>query len=262
MKGCLNSVVTLQDKYVELPEFKKHSCVNINKAVPKFKVTETEQEEGLSDTRAHTKLICKRKRRRFKHSFFYSDNLIVWTNDELNRVDPKNLYSGSTLSHYEAMEKKMVQKAQAVLIKSDAMMGTPANNSSPEKQGRYINYLGGGNAHEGNAGTYGAGQAGMSPLQGNQPGAKVIQGQFSSNSTQSRYLNNISENYTKVQTSRRKVQLKNQPAGQGNPNQPNTQGGRKGTVGNHMDILKKFRYNFHYWLRNCYQAEDNNGNPI
>ena len=21
----------------------------------------------------------------------------------------------------------------------------------------------------------------------------------------------------------------------------------------HMDILKKFRYNFHYWLRNCYQ---------
>jgi hypothetical protein len=23
-----------------------------------------------------------------------------------------------------------------------------------------------------------------------------------------------------------------------------------------MDILKKFRYNFHYWLRNCYQAEE------
>ena len=21
-----------------------------------------------------------------------------------------------------------------------------------------------------------------------------------------------------------------------------------------MDILKKFRYNFHYWLKNCYQA--------
>jgi hypothetical protein len=26
-----------------------------------------------------------------------------------------------------------------------------------------------------------------------------------------------------------------------------------------MDILKKFRYNFHYWLRNCYQAEDLTG---
>lgn len=23
-----------------------------------------------------------------------------------------------------------------------------------------------------------------------------------------------------------------------------------------MDILRKFRYNFHYWLRNCYQLED------
>ena len=22
---------------------------------------------------------------------------------------------------------------------------------------------------------------------------------------------------------------------------------------NNMDILKKFRYNFHYWLKNCYQ---------
>lgn len=21
-----------------------------------------------------------------------------------------------------------------------------------------------------------------------------------------------------------------------------------------MDILKKFRYNFHFWLKNCYQA--------
>ena len=25
---------------------------------------------------------------------------------------------------------------------------------------------------------------------------------------------------------------------------------------NHMDILKKFRYNFHYWLRNCYQTDE------
>jgi hypothetical protein len=23
-----------------------------------------------------------------------------------------------------------------------------------------------------------------------------------------------------------------------------------------MDILKKFRYNFHYWLRNCYQSDE------
>ena len=24
-----------------------------------------------------------------------------------------------------------------------------------------------------------------------------------------------------------------------------------------MDILKKFRYNFNYWLKNCYQQEEN-----
>mmetsp|Transcript_33642 Transcript_33642/g.51895 ORF Transcript_33642/g.51895 Transcript_33642/m.51895 type:complete len:81 (+) Transcript_33642:1090-1332(+) len=23
-------------------------------------------------------------------------------------------------------------------------------------------------------------------------------------------------------------------------------------AGNKMDLLKKFRYNFHYWLKNCY----------
>ena len=28
-----------------------------------------------------------------------------------------------------------------------------------------------------------------------------------------------------------------------------------------MDILKKFRYNFHYWLRNCYQMEEQNQEP-
>lgn len=27
-------------------------------------------------------------------------------------------------------------------------------------------------------------------------------------------------------------------------------------LNNNMDILKKFRYNFHYWLRNCYQSDE------
>jgi len=26
-----------------------------------------------------------------------------------------------------------------------------------------------------------------------------------------------------------------------------------------MDLLKKFRYNFHYWLKNCYQPENQTG---
>ncbi len=28
--------------------------------------------------------------------------------------------------------------------------------------------------------------------------------------------------------------------------------GQHTDAGNNMDLLKKFRYNFHYWLKNCY----------
>lgn len=44
------------------------------------------------------------------------------------------------------------------------------------------------------------------------------------------------------------------------PMHPGGQGGQR-PAGNHMDILKKFRYNFHYWLRNCYQAEEGQPPP-
>ena len=32
---------------------------------------------------------------------------------------------------------------------------------------------------------------------------------------------------------------------------------KNGDMANNMDILKKFRYNFHYWLKNCYQNPEN-----
>ena len=75
--------------------------------------------------------------------------------------------------------------------------------------------------------------------------------------SQSRYLNNFNENQGQS-GNRKKVLLKNQGS---NQNQLHSNGSfaknqRAGPIGNHMDILKKFRYNFHYWLRNCYQAED------
>jgi hypothetical protein len=35
------------------------------------------------------------------------------------------------------------------------------------------------------------------------------------------------------------IKFKNQKFGNGN-------------AGNNMDLLKKFRYNFNYWLKNCY----------
>ena len=49
MKGMLSSVVELQQKYVDLAEFKKYSCLTVNQAVPKLKFNVDDNEEGLSD---------------------------------------------------------------------------------------------------------------------------------------------------------------------------------------------------------------------
>ena len=50
--------------------------------------------------------------------------------------------------------------------------------------------------------------------------------------------------------------LKGQQGGTGQKARNGGIGGSTNNAGNHMDILKKFRYNFHYWLRNCYQGTD------
>lgn len=51
MKGLLGSIVELQQKYVELSEFKKSSCLTVNQAVPKLKITSNEHDEGLSEAK-------------------------------------------------------------------------------------------------------------------------------------------------------------------------------------------------------------------
>lgn len=33
----------------------------------------------------------------------------------------------------------------------------------------------------------------------------------------------------------------------------------KRKINGNMDLLKKFRYNFHYWLKNCYQPPGEGG---
>ena len=84
MKNLLNSVINLQTKYIELPDYKKFSCVNIDVLVPEVKLTSTEVEEGASDSKLEQIRLNKRKRRRFKNSFFNAQNLIQWTEEELS----------------------------------------------------------------------------------------------------------------------------------------------------------------------------------
>ena len=52
MKSMLNAVVELQSKYIDLPEFKKNSCLTVDQAVPKIKMSASIAEEDLSDSKA------------------------------------------------------------------------------------------------------------------------------------------------------------------------------------------------------------------
>ena len=79
MKGILSAVVELQQKYVELAEFKKNSCVTVNQAVPKPKIASNEHDEGPSEAKQEQIKLYHRKKRRFKNSFFYADNLVQWS---------------------------------------------------------------------------------------------------------------------------------------------------------------------------------------
>ena len=73
----MQAVYDLSNKYIELPEYKKNSCININTLVPLIKVSKTEEEEGLSDQKLDQIKINKRKRRRFTNSFVNADNLVL-----------------------------------------------------------------------------------------------------------------------------------------------------------------------------------------
>jgi len=81
MKGTLSAVVELQAKYVSLGEYKKHSCINIDKLVPEIKFKKTQNEasddEDLSEKREEQIKINKRKRRRYKNSFINASNLVL-----------------------------------------------------------------------------------------------------------------------------------------------------------------------------------------
>lgn len=75
MKGLLTNITELQQKYIELPEYKKNSCLTVNQAVPKLKIDD-KKDEALSDAKQEQIRLNNRKRRRFKNSFFYADNLV------------------------------------------------------------------------------------------------------------------------------------------------------------------------------------------
>jgi hypothetical protein len=73
LKGWLTTVTDLQSKYVELPDFKKVSCLNIDKYMPELVEEDPEQ---LTETKLEQIKINRRKRRKLKHSFINKHNLV------------------------------------------------------------------------------------------------------------------------------------------------------------------------------------------
>jgi hypothetical protein len=78
MRGHLASIIELQTKYVDLQDFKKNSCLNIDIAIPVPKFSK-ENYENLSEAKIEQLKIFKKKRMRFQNSFMNADNLIAFS---------------------------------------------------------------------------------------------------------------------------------------------------------------------------------------
>ena len=182
MKANLQAVMDLQQKYVELPEYKKFSCINIDAVVPEIKVSQSEEEEGLSDAKYEQLKINRRKRRRYKNSFLNPNNLVQWTEDELNASTPKNKYQGTTMQYFESREKNWALCAMNTLIKPEQPYVSSADKN--RTNGSYYQT--------------GIAYSGQPPSQFNMTGSDLgafspANGALGSQNVQSRYLNSITE---------------------------------------------------------------------
>jgi hypothetical protein len=89
MKNKLQEVCELSNKYVDLTEFKKSSCINIDATIPIIKADE--DNDDLSDAKLDQIKMNKRKRRRYMMSFYCADNLVE---KEEQLIAPLTFYEG------------------------------------------------------------------------------------------------------------------------------------------------------------------------
>ena len=162
MRQCLQACADLSQKYVDLSDFKKNSCISIDHMIPEMKLTKDEQVDGPSENRAEMIKINKRKRRRYKNSFLNSKNLIGWTEAELNDSEAhSSIYSGTTFIHFEYREKQHSSYALNNLIKPDMPAYGPGGSNEKNRYpgGNYYNGM------QGQNGQYIPGQQyGQSPI--------------------------------------------------------------------------------------------------
>lgn len=104
-----------------------------------MKFSTTDNDEDLSEAKQEQIKLYERRKRRFLHSFFFAENLVQWTPEELSCTEPKNNYQGTTLQYYEIGDKKHLTYGQTYLIKPEVAT-TPSTQllSSPDKT-RWLN---------------------------------------------------------------------------------------------------------------------------
>ena len=83
-----------------------------------MKVSKEEMDDGLSDHKKELMRHRKKKKRKFKNSFLYADNLISWKKDELETVDRKP-YSETLLEIFDERDKKKQIHALLHWVKPD-----------------------------------------------------------------------------------------------------------------------------------------------
>jgi hypothetical protein len=114
MKARLQEVAELSNKYVDLQEFKKNSCINIDLYVPIIKIDEDNDE--LSETKLDQIKMNKRKRRRYMNSFYNADNLVE---EEEQPIAP--------LQFYETRDKEILKYVLTNLIKPETVISPPSS---------------------------------------------------------------------------------------------------------------------------------------
>ena len=81
----------------------------------------------MSDHKQELVRKRKKKKRKFKHSFLYSDNLVQWTQDELELQHPKNKFAETAANFYDQRDRKFQINAILNLVKPELDKHSPRN---------------------------------------------------------------------------------------------------------------------------------------
>jgi hypothetical protein len=82
MKEQLNVSIELTQKYIDLDEYKKYFCIELDSMFPEPHCLIIDEDSktlnGEEENQEKVKMFKSRKKRRYYNSFFCADNLVQW----------------------------------------------------------------------------------------------------------------------------------------------------------------------------------------